>query len=657
MFLIGNCSSHRQIRWTDCIVPNDAAADFPVEGFSDGVFFQKAGSRPCGTTFHLLADVAGNSVLVASRDPVASKLTPAISKLCPDPSHIQLQLQVGVDQSPFAIVRTEGLGTHRVRFHMRAAVNGYCADLILTVWSFCDLVDVAGRVRWSDPRNPGHWSPMVGDQVSIYASQGSWNIDYALKWGIRSGSFTLTPLVGTSYPDGMDVPFYGFWSPSFPVDPPVDDPLAGFWEQRRQTALAALEGPLMAMWGSWDGHLFAAGKVPSQTPDMPTAAGEWQRFRSPNVGRIYDQREFASPLNTGQTGDIQAFGLVKDMVLFRGKDPRRLYQLRESTVDYMLRCHHHAELDGKPVQASQHPGVMTWNLALFHTGSDMLGKATETPGPPHAFGRPFVDDEHRADTYIGTIRHVTDDPLLELDLLDRIEMDKLRAFRKNRWIPTPRASGRLLQSWAMAYWTAWTEASRKDMLQLSMDEFSLRSTQLQTPTGLVDRASLGPVRPANVIATDQRVIDGGPAWVPWNDACLLTGLWHQIALWEKVGQKELAASMRAYWLEVAETILKYGTVRAADGLLYPINGVLWLPNGEAQPASYYTFPRAGASFGDDAYDMLVGTLGWFGTLGWPTVVTGYLKIGSDSDCFAIAKELSQQSVLANPSMKTAEWMV
>lgn len=659
MFIVGNCSSQRQVRWVDCIVPNAAAADFPAQGFLGGSFYQKAGSRPCGTTFHVLADVPGDTVLRFDGKPVAAVLTPAISRLCPDPASLRLELQVDNDRALFVVTRTEGIGTHRVRFHMRATLKGFVAELWADVRSFQDLIDVCGRVTWTDQTDPNQWSSVPGERVRIHIQQGNWQIDYATRWGIDTGGFGITSLTGSSYPDAMSMPFYGHWTPAYPLSPPAGDPFAVFWEQRRGTATAAREGPLTALWHDQEGNWFATGSIPVKATGAPDAKAEWERFkrRLNQPGNLMEAREFASPLNTGQTGDTQGFGFTKDYLLLRSQDPRRIYQLRESTVDYLLRCHHHAEKNGEPVTYEQHPGLMTWNLATFRTGTDLLGKATETPGDGFAFGRPFVDDEHRADLFIAAVRHVTDDPLLEADLKDRTEMDKARAFRKNKWVAAPRASGRLFQSWAMAWWTTWDEKIRKDIHTLSVDEFALRSTQLQTNTGLVDRKTLGPIRPANVIGTDLRVIDGGPAWVPWNDACLLTGLWHQIALWDGPGNdKPLAAAMRAYWIEVAETILKYGTVRAADGLLYPLSGVLWRPGGEVNSDAYYTFPRAGASFGDDAWDMAVGTHGWFSTLGWPTVVTGYLKIGENADIVAIAKEIHDRH-LSEPNVKAAEWMV
>jgi hypothetical protein len=503
--------------------------------------------------------------------------------------------------------------------------------------------------------------PVAGEAVRVHAQQGNWHVDYNVRWGVDSGGFGIQPL-DELYPDAMSIPFYGFWSPNYPVDPPPDDPMAMFWQLRKDSAAAAKGGPIEAKWSTFDGKWFGGG-IPPTARHTTSTAQEVERFRQRLTvpGRITDTREFASPLNTGQTGDTNGFGFTKDYLLLHDPDPRRIWQLRESAVDYLLRCHHNVELDGSPVTYDKHQGLMTWNLAKFHTG-DLLGKATETPGSPHAYGRPFVDDAHRGDLFIAAVRHVTDDPLLQADLFDRTEMDKGRAFRKNKWIAEPRAAGRLWQSWALAWWTTDSDTMRKELKQLAIDEFDLRRTHLETPTGKVERAKLGPVRPFGVINTDTRVIDGGPAWMPWQDACGLTGLWHQIVLWGGDGADAgLADAMRAHWIEIATTLLLYGTVRAADGLLYPLNGVLWRPNGEVNGGNYYTFPRQGASFGDDAYDMLVGTHGWFATLGWPTVVSGYIKLaetakGINDGALSIAKEI-HKAHYSNPSIKTAEWIV
>jgi hypothetical protein len=664
MFTVANCSSTRQVRWTDCIVPNDAAESLPDQGILDGVLFQKGASRPCGTTFYVLADLAGNEVKTCRKDKlVAGTFTPAISKLTPDPTGLSLELAVNEDRVKFAVARTEGFGTHRWRFHLRATLKGFHADLWATVYSYQDIVDLCGRITWSDPTDPNHSHFTADDRVAILCHLGQFHLDYQPAWGQICHGYEIQPFNGT-WPDAMSFPFYGHWQPYYNQSEDPNDPFGEFWSVRKQTAQAAKEGPILALWSDWDGNWFATKTTSNHSSYVSGLyAPLWEQFKARMAieGKIYYPRLLASPLNTGQTGDQVAFCLRKDHVLHTSNDPRRIYELRESAVDYLLRCHHNFDSSGQPVRFDDHPTLSTWHLAKFRapgsTREDLLGKASPTPGDGHAFGRPFVDDEHRADAFIACVRHVTDDPLLEADLYDRTQMDLARAFRANKWIPTPRASGRLFQSWAMSWWTTANEAMRAELHRLSVEEFQLRETHLQTPTGLIPREELGPVRPANVIATDSRVIDGGPAWVPWNDACLLVGLWHQIALWSGKGDDEnLAKRMTQYWIEVAETILRWGTVRTGDHLL-PCNGVLWLPNGEANSEDYYKFPRAGASFGDDAYDMLVGQDGWFTTMGWPTVVSGYLKIGQDEECRAIAKQIWAQCYQGMETSKLREWLV
>lgn len=666
MFKVANCSSQRQVRWTECVVPNKVAADLPATGMLRGLFFQKGSSRPCGTTIYCLADLEGNEVKTYEGNPVEVKLSPAISKLVPDPTALNLELQVGVNKAKFLVARTEGFGTHRMRFHLRAVCQGFVADLWATVWSWQDIVDLCGRITWSDQSNPDQYIASKGNRPQIVCHDGRFHLDYAVHWGVSDGFRIELP--AEYYPDAMSFPFYGIWHPHWEAFEGEAEPNSAdgyFMELRRLCVHSAQEGPVLALYPKWENNWFAIGRTPNGNGlETATYSEEFLRFtrKLSEPGNIWDQRELASPLNTGQTGDQVPFSLTKDYVLHASKDPRRIYQLRESTVDYLLRCHHNMEPNGQPVRFEDHPDLRTWHLAKFRapgsTEGDLLGKVNSTDGGYSAFGRAFVDDEHRGDNYIAAVRHVTDDPLLEADLHDRTQMDLARAFRRNRWVPTPRASGRLFQSWAQAWWTTANEQTRSDLRQLSQDEFSLRETHLQTNTGLILRDSLGKVRPANVIATDPRVIQGGPAFVPWNDACLLVGMWHQMALWKSDGaDPELAARMLKYWLEVAETILRYGTVQDPAGNIYPLNGVLWQPMGEPLSDSYYKFPRDGASFSDDAYDMLVGTPGWFNTMGWPTVVTGYLHVGSNQECLHIASMIYKQQNYATASPKTKEWMV
>jgi hypothetical protein len=673
MILLGNCSPQRQMRWATAVLPKRQANSLPDFGLLHGTFFAKGRSRPCGTNVHLLADMQGRAKGVLPVGPVAEIVPPqpGLSSLVPDPTQLSTHLRVGNAQRDFVVKSATSDSPYKTRIHMVGGLDGWFGEMFYDVWSWQDVVDVYGYIVWSDRNDPGHWSKER--EVAIGSSHGMYSVDYGDMWSVDGGSEVIVDMgPDNRFPDAMMIPFYGTWIPPIPPSgAPPGDPLEGMWDIRESTMGAALGGPVMALSGELDGEWFGGPAIGVRPEWEGDADVEFARFEQllGQIGFIHDAREFANPKRTGATGDQKPFGASKDYIAAGDKwtqqDARRIWQLRESTVDYMLRCHHHRETDGSLVRHADHPGWRTWNLCTHRTGSDMLGKSSETPGGSHAFYRAMADDQHRGDTYIGCVRHLTDDPLLEVDLLDRIEGDKARAKRGSLshigWpADAPRAAGRLLQSWSMAWWTAWNDDSRGDAEILSTEEFELWEEFINEFGNPIrrDDAGLGPVRPGSIIATDARVIAGGPAWMPWQEACLCVGLMAQCRTWYRAGNKDLAVRFKNLFMEIAGTCIQYGTVRGTDGLIYPLNGVLWLPNGEANPPSYYTFPRAGAGFAN-AYDMLVGTRGWFANMGWPTMVKGFLQFSEPGTVRDRAQEIMDTGIHGGvpANSKQAEWLV
>jgi hypothetical protein len=616
---------------------------------------------------HLFTDISGYGLgkVEFENVPDMPPIKPGLSSLVPDPTTIKTFLVVAGQRAEFQVVSVQTDSPYRTRIHMRAVLAGYVSDLWFDVWSWQDVVDVRGHIVWSDRSSPYHVAQDMAEDVKILSTVGSYTIYYGHHWGIVDGN-VITPLSDGNYPDAMSFPFTGIWEPPLPDDmlPPEDDPLSGLWDTRMDVLEAAREGPVCAMSSRLNGQLYATKSFIPMADSAPGADEEFQRFlgKLETPGEIHDQREFASPKRTGSTGDQPPFCFVQDYVLAVYANPMRIWQLEESTVDYLLRCHHHREADGKPIKEADHKGWRTWNLCTHRTGSDLLGKGSETPGGSHAFGRAMVDDQHAGSDYIDVVRHVTDNPLLEMDLYDRIQGDLARAKRGSRSHITgpadaPRAGGRLLKRWAKGWWTTHSDDLRDAIKTLSVEEFALWEEFVATPEGPIARSSIeGPVQPASIIPPDARVIANGPSFMPWQEAVLCIGLLHQFALWDNEGNdSDLALRCLRLFLTISETCIRFGTVRADDGLLYPVNGVLWLPNGEANPPSYYRFPRPGAGY-NEAGDMLVGTLGWFGALGWPTMLAGYIEYGKPGYVMDLAEEIRNANLLPPRNAKVAQYL-
>lgn len=667
---LGNCSPHRQVRWTTCVVPNHIADDLPQMGTIGGMMWvRSAHRRPCGTNVYVLADVAGHQVVTLAK-PVAMDLPrPAFSKMLPQPDKLGLQLRVGDQRSRFIVMDLDP-DPWRTRIHLRAVNDGFIADLVVDLFPWQDIADICGRITWSHRGVPTLWSERGAADVRIEAQAGTFRLDYRSRWGQIDGA-SIVPLAEDLYPDAMSIPFWGTWAPLMTDDQASpDDPLVGLWDMRRAMVEASADGPVFATASA--GKRFEMFGLDLEDPFLRDAADrEFDRFRSylRGSGRVHDERALANPKSTGRTGNQAPFGLWKDAMVL--SDPRRLWQLRESAADVLLRCHHHFEETGEMLKHADHQSWRTWDSVTHFTGADKLGKPGTYPWG-FGFGRSHMDDQHTSYTFVEAVRHFTDDLLLEMAVLEKQQTDLARAKRATRAKDAPRAGGRLLQNWSFAYWTTGYGAVPEQFLDLCAEEIAKWHAEVGAPTGPIRRQDCGPVRPAEAIATDLRVIDGGPAWVPWQSALLWTGLYcaykafdhyNANAAQDEPRYQMPIAQAKALMLELAETNLRYGLVRASDGLLYPLNGVLWLPRGEANPESYYTFPRPGASFGDDAYDMLVGTRGWFRNMGWPTLVTGYLELtaGSDAEmspmvaqCRKLAMEILDG--MANVDKPLLEWL-
>jgi hypothetical protein len=163
---------------------------------------------------------------------------------------------------------------------------------------------------------------------------------------------------------------------------------------------------------------------------------------------------------------------------------------------------------------------------------------------------------------------------------------------------------------------------------------------------------------------DSRVIEPPRLfWVPWNQAVGLMGMLEARALMRRIGNTSMQTRFENFLRPCISTILHYGTVRDNQNHLLPINGVHWLADGQAQPASYYNIyaPTGGYRYGvsttdgnTPGTDLLLGGTSWFNW--WAGVINGgQMLFPSNSSENQLATEIKNTWFSPISSINSSEW--
>jgi len=524
---------------------------------------------------------------------------------------------------------------HRVAktFRIDASQDGWHVKLWATLWSGQDVIDLRGYVVWSDPTRP-EW--FLEDQSITISS----DFELALYWSDKNGHQQLSPQSVKLYhgrvPHGVAFPFRGVLLPVV-----ADHDAWGHTEFRRDLMAASKAGPLVASTSWPDGQWLAWGR---STGTESVARREDVLGRLATPGHIADQRRYANAANTGATGSQPCFGATKGLQALI-PDAWTLWEMMHSADDYLLRGRHHREADGSTVTKRSRPQFQTWSGAPERNAPDNLGKERNAPWGWERFGarNVLVDDQHRGDAYILAVYALTGDWALLDDIRDSLAVDECRAKTARGQLDSPRASGRLWQSWAkMARLLEGIDLAR--VHSLAVDELAMR--EAEQPLG-------SPVSPSWIV-NDARVLPGSPAWVPWQEALMVLGAAEQAEVWRRLGDDATSRRFQAYADRITTTIMTYGVVLDQPTQKWlPLTGVRWLDGGAELPASYYTHPRAGASYAPGSgVDMLVGTEGWWS---W---FSGAVSVGKQSQSpmvRTLAMDIWQRYGAHATSLEQAEW--
>ncbi len=369
--------------------------------------------------------------------------------------------------------------------------------------------------------------------------------------------------------------------------------------------LASRTGPLMAVSHSWDGHWGPTGAIPVRpdeaTNNRPRQTTNFKKSLR-DSGSMWDERPHAGAKSSGATGAQAGFGVVKSGRAVTNHEAGFIWQLFYSEGLEHGAGYHYTDIKGRRVLQSDHPKWATWNRYTDHrNSSDNLGKDpngrswADRKGVSHVTGD---DDQHFNTLYNLDLYALTGDWMLLELLRDGIEVDLAQALsRHNPYDPSgvgragaARAIGRLLQNWSWQY--ALMDGSDKAK--------TLENIKRRIRNAKDKFMGSGVVKVQDTV-TDNRVIPGVEAWMPWQQAICVGGYW---AAFRRTGDRD--AFTLATDLSASMTL--WTTSKNPSGLYVPYTGIAY--NG-GQPLSQDAY-----STGDKALLKYNGTwtqpsMGWW----------------------------------------------
>lgn len=678
---VANMSSQAQRRWMRVTVPTPIAATLPAvckfvpENAPETLAYKGRVLGPIGTEFHVLGNLPGFGTQNGQLLPNNTTLPPfQFSEwITDDPSKMAMRLEFvrnAVRQSiPLTFRETlENSDVVRTDRFLGGPVNGVWAEVFLTFYSNQDTVEMAGHFGWSDQNDPSWFTNFESVELKIEE-------DCEIYFGTRSGYQVITDgwqLLNSGhrdngkFPHGMAPHFYGVILPKSDIPSTANPPDR---DQRLNWMAAAMEGPLLMTGGAqiWSGNWFAFGEVPvvpSNLDGVSLANQSASAFRSylQGAGDVWDTRPLANAWNTGGTGDQAPFGATKGTFAVTVGDPRYLWELLYSSTDYGLRHFHYREPNGSRVLAANHPGMVWYNGSHdWRHSTDLLGKSGGA-WPPWAWnfgdnGRGGPDRQHRGQNYMWAAGALTGSRLIQEEARDLIECEATRFPSQYMNTDAPRAA-RIFQDFAKMYFIL-PGAQEQATLMQQIDWYLTAWEE-----GWAGRNVSGPVKMMEFTGPDSRVLEPPRLfWVPWNQAVGIMGILEARALARRLGNGALQTRFENFLRPTISTILRYGVVRDNQNRPLPINGVHWLADGQAQPASYYNIysPTGGYRYGvstttgdPPGTDLLLGSTSWFNW--WSGVINGgQMLFPSNSVEYQVASEIKNTWFNPITSLNTAEW--
>jgi hypothetical protein len=346
--------------------------------------------------------------------------------------------------------------------------------------------------------------------------------------------------------------------------------------------------PIQGLYVGWHGSWLGLGSVPQATPDL-RAVREQQReaYRMPRFGSYSDARPRCQPRESGTTGEQSDFGVASDLAVV-SLEPWEIHDALWQCQSYAQRPTANKEPNGSPMRAYLHPDAEVHNQRpdLSLGVNDRLG----WPGVNQIGWIPSSattlwttsDDQHRADNFLHATFLLTRDPALKQLIEDHIELDKIDVYVKRKWIPAPRAVGRLALTRANQIALGFPVAG----LAVEQVKEALRFSPFTTLPPSATVRTLGGREQAKYgwqDANGQAVI----GWQGWQETIALLGI---LALAKRTQDEELRKAAK-----LMARVVSHNCWLSANNTLRHAYAVAW---NEGQPFPTGAWPSSFDSSGE-----------------------------------------------------------
>lgn len=360
--------------------------------------------------------------------------------------------------------------------------------------------------------------------------------------------------------------------------------LPGFIE-KVTTLMAREEAPVVGICTDWYGNWMACNTVPEAPENMAQAITSSKNAfytRIQTFGDEYDQRAYAQPKNSAQTGNQPDFGVARGELVVTAHQPWALFDYRFSVQAWMLRPYSHKEANGDPVKAVNHPNTKLYNLSIdTRFGSDFLGFPNPIPYSEFWTGS---DSQHRSDNLLYAMYALTRDPSIKATIDDLaqcslMELKTYQHFGMPTSIEAPRGWGRPLLAMAQACSLGFNDL-RPNMIEMAnvMHDCAAMHKIVQDGKHTVRTLSNNGSKYGWVDASGRPI----RAWVCWEEAIGAIGLWAAFMVTGDDKYRKIA-------FEIARTIVRHAFFKTSDGKWYTCYAVRWNTDdpGMPLPASSY----------------------------------------------------------------------
>lgn len=354
--------------------------------------------------------------------------------------------------------------------------------------------------------------------------------------------------------------------------------LPGFVE-KITNLLAREEAPIVGIYTNWDGDWLACKSVPMEpeklTEQVSFAKNSFYN-RINTYGDEYDQRAYAPPRQSGQTGNQPDFGITRGELVITAHQPWALFDYRFSVQAWMLRPYSHKETNGDPVKAANHPNTKLYNLSIdSRFGSDFLGFPTPVPYNEFWTGG---DAQHRSDNLLYAMYALTRDPSIKATIDDLVqcslmELKTYQQYGMPNSIESPRGWGRPLLSMAHACSLGFYDLHDNlvEMANVMCDHAAMKKI-VQDSKHTVRTLSNNGFKYGWLDSSGQQI----RAWVCWEEAIGAIGLWATYKATANPKYLNMA-------LEIAKTIVRHGFFKTSDGKWYSCYAVRWNTQDPGMP--------------------------------------------------------------------------